>query len=153
MVGILISFLLGFGPFPGALAVSFRAFEVASRYHGFFHPPKTHPLGMKVEGGMLGCQVDTETKNTYLGLSPPSQYASDHLDYFMFSRGFQAKPSFATITGKGDNPNNRIVNPISMLFLFIPSCCCSQKTTFTTSSTAATTSVVSTKVQQKELRV
>ena len=30
---------------------------------------------------------------------------SDHQDYFMFSRGFQAKPSFATITGKGDNPS------------------------------------------------
>ena len=29
---------------------------------------------------------------------------SDHQDYFMFSIGDSYKPSFATITGKGDNP-------------------------------------------------
>ena len=35
---------------------------------------------------------------------PPSQDASDHQDYFMFRPGDSYKPSFATITGKGDNP-------------------------------------------------
>ena len=34
---------------------------------------------------------------------PPSQDASDHQDYYIFSRD-SYKPSFATITGKGDNP-------------------------------------------------
>ena len=29
---------------------------------------------------------------------------SDHQDYYIFSRESQPKPSFATITGKGDNP-------------------------------------------------
>ena len=42
----------------------------------------------------------------YVGWQPPSQVASDHQDCFMFRIGeFRTKPSFATITGKGDNPN------------------------------------------------
>ena len=33
---------------------------------------------------------------------PPSN--SHHQDYYIFSRGSQPKPSFATVTGRGDNP-------------------------------------------------
>ena len=29
-----------------------------------------------------------------------------HQDYYIFSRGSQPKPSFATVTGRGDNPRN-----------------------------------------------
>ena len=81
----------------------------------------------------VGCWVAKlmrKTKNTYLGLSPlPSN--SDHEDYFMFSREFQAKPSFATITGKGAIPNTYHIHNISH---------CNNH-------------LVSTKIQQKELRV
>ena len=45
-------------------------------------------VGMR---GILGC--------------PPSQDASHHQDYYIFSRGSRAKPSFATVTGRGDNPS------------------------------------------------
>ena len=31
---------------------------------------------------------------------------SHHQDYSIFSRESQAKPSFATVTGKGDNPSS-----------------------------------------------
>ena len=31
----------------------------------------------------------------------PSQDASDHQDYYIFSRGFQPKPAFPTVTGRG----------------------------------------------------
>ena len=34
---------------------------------------------------------------------PPSQDASHHQDYYIFSRD-PYKPSFATVTGRGDNP-------------------------------------------------
>ena len=37
----------------------------------------------------------------------PSQDASDHQDYYIFSRGFQPKPSFATGILGGDNPHPR----------------------------------------------
>ena len=36
---------------------------------------------------------------------PPSQDASHHQDYFIFSRD-PYKPSFATVTGSGDNPRS-----------------------------------------------
>ena len=45
-------------------------------------------VGMR---GILGC--------------PPSQDASHHQDYYIFSRGSRTKPSFATVTGRGDNPS------------------------------------------------
>ena len=35
---------------------------------------------------------------------PPSQDSSHHQDYYIFSRGSQPKPSFATVAGRGDNP-------------------------------------------------
>ena len=35
---------------------------------------------------------------------PPSQDASHHQDYYIFSIGDPYKPSFATDTGRGDNP-------------------------------------------------
>ena len=35
-------------------------------------------------------------------LPPPSN--SHHQDYYIFSRESQPKPSFATVTGRGDNP-------------------------------------------------
>ena len=44
------------------------------------------------------------TLHLYILGCPPSQDASDHQDYFMFRIGDSYKPSFATITGKGDNP-------------------------------------------------
>ena len=36
---------------------------------------------------------------------PPAQDASHHQDCYVFSRESQPKPSFATVTGRGDNPN------------------------------------------------
>ena len=39
----------------------------------------------------------------YLGL-PPTQDASHHQDYYIFSRESQPKPSFATVTGWGVDP-------------------------------------------------
>ncbi len=42
--------------------------------------------------------------HTYHLGCPPSQDASHHQDYYIFSRGSQPKPSFATVTGRGDNP-------------------------------------------------
>ena len=36
---------------------------------------------------------------------PPAQDSSHHKDYCIFSRGSQPKPSFATVTGRGDNPS------------------------------------------------
>ena len=35
---------------------------------------------------------------------PPSQDASHHQDYYIFRIGDPYKPSFATVTGRGDNP-------------------------------------------------
>ena len=35
---------------------------------------------------------------------PPPPSNSHHQDYYIFSRGSQPKPSFATVTGRGDNP-------------------------------------------------
>ncbi len=40
-----------------------------------------------------------------LGCSP-AQDASHHQDYDIFRIGDPYKPSFATVTGRGDNPNN-----------------------------------------------
>ena len=37
---------------------------------------------------------------------PPSQDSSHHQDYYIISGGSQPKPSFATVTGRGDNPRN-----------------------------------------------
>ncbi len=35
---------------------------------------------------------------------PPSQDSSHHQDYYILGRESQPKPSFATVTGRGDNP-------------------------------------------------
>ena len=40
---------------------------------------------------------------------PPSQDASHHQDYEPFLVGDPSKPSFATVTGRGDNPRFRHV--------------------------------------------
>ena len=39
-------------------------------------------------------------------LPSPAQDSSHHQDYSIFSRGSQPKPSFVTVTGRGDNPIN-----------------------------------------------
>ena len=38
----------------------------------------------------------------YWVVPPPRN--SHHQDYYIFSRGSRTKPSFATVTGRGDNP-------------------------------------------------
>ena len=41
---------------------------------------------------------------TYIGLSPLPVAVTTRINYYIFSRGSQPKPSFATVTGRGDNP-------------------------------------------------
>ena len=43
-----------------------------------------------------------EKSDTYWVVPPPSN--SHHQDYYLFSRGSRAKPSFATVTRRGGNP-------------------------------------------------
>ncbi len=54
---------------------------------------------------------------------PPSQDSSHHQDYYIFSRGSQPKPSFATVTGRGDNPtyNSLFCWFLSFLYTFFRS--------------------------------
>ena len=52
---------------------------------------------------------------------PPSQDASHHEDYEPFLVGDPYKPSFATVTGRGDNPkysDHEIVHQKYFLFFF-----------------------------------
>ncbi len=42
-----------------------------------------------------------------------SPVTSHRQDYYIFSKGSQPKPSFATLTGKGDNPENIWIKHIS----------------------------------------
>ena len=60
---------------------------------------------------------------------PPSQDTSHHQDYETFLVGDPYKPSFATVTGRGDNPNYetflgffRFRNPKLNLYLSLESC-------------------------------
>ena len=75
--------------------------------------PETNSSHLKMDGwntiiSFWGpAQFSVVVLGTIVWVVPPSQVASDHQDYFMFSIGdSQPKPSFATgILGKGDNPN------------------------------------------------
>ena len=57
-------------------------------------------------GGDWNCGRDSHPKVYSTNLGFPSG-KSHHQDYYIFSKGsHQPKPSFATLTGKGDNPEN-----------------------------------------------
>ncbi len=45
---------------------------------------------------------------------PPNN--SHHQDYYVFSRRSQPKPSFATVTGRGDNPSHSLKTPLFLCF-------------------------------------
>ena len=47
---------------------------------------------------------------------PPSQDASDHQDFHIFSRGFPPALSFATVTGKGAYPTYNHEN----IYIYMP---------------------------------
>ena len=49
---------------------------------------------------------------------PPAQDSSHHQDYSVFSRGSQPKPSFATVTGRGDNPRYTFGNSAFLTFFW-----------------------------------
>ncbi len=44
------------------------------------------------------------------------QDSSDHQDCCMFNRGFQPKPSFATVTGMRPHPTHTLLDPILLAF-------------------------------------
>ncbi len=51
-----------------------------------------------------------------VGSCPPAQDASHHQDYYIIRP--QPKPSFATVTGRGDNPKYNIVFSLTSLNAF-----------------------------------
>ncbi len=57
-----------------------------------------------------------QPKIPYVLGCPPAQDASHHQDCYVFSRGSRPKPSFATVTGRGDNPTYVFVPHVFTIF-------------------------------------
>ena len=86
-------------------------------------PPKRmvkimeHPIKMDDLGGTplfwvqhpFGFSICSDQKHS-LGPRPPAQDSSHLQDYEPFLVGDSYKPSFATVTGRGDNPKHSFVS-------------------------------------------
>ena len=74
-----------------------------------FHLNDIHPnLPEQHDSSVVSCAavaIDANALADWLGC-PPSQDASHHQDYYIFRIGDPYKPSFATVTGRGDNPTD-----------------------------------------------
>ena len=72
-------------------------------------------IGVVTSTRRLVCIVTFDFDDYYNLGCPPAQHASHHQDYYIFSRGSQPKPSFATVTRRGDNPNYNQLSLLSLL--------------------------------------
>ena len=97
------------GSFP-RVGMKIKKFETTTQFNmependgfpsSFFSSSRYPPSGSMLN--LRGCNLNVGLHT--LGC-PPSQDASHHQDYYIFSRGSQPKPSFATVTGRGGNQN------------------------------------------------
>ena len=98
---------------PTSTGAGFQPSTVSHFFFDDFFPAKPYPNHTPKAEWFAGFKGD-EILPSFIGIIwvVPLPSNSHHQDHYIFSRESRTKPSFATVTGRGDNPRNYSKDPV-----------------------------------------